>query len=228
MKKYIILCLVCVLAVCRTFAEEKITEAHPDTSGWESLFLPDLSNADYPSGIWSVSNGMLTASKDKNIWTRRDYDNFILDLEFKTGTNANSGVIVYCNNTKKWIPGAIEIQILDDFGSKWVDVEENWRCGAIFGHLAPTKRMVKNPGEWNRYTITCVDTKIDVVLNGKHIVSMDMTKWTSVKKNPDGSPIPRWLSKPVAGLPTKGKIGLQGKHGGAPIWFRNIKIKELD
>lgn len=28
-------------------------------------------------------------------------------------------------------------------------------------------------------------------------------------------------------LPPKGKIGFQGKHAGAPIWFRNIKIKEL-
>jgi hypothetical protein len=28
-------------------------------------------------------------------------------------------------------------------------------------------------------------------------------------------------------LPTRGFIGLQGKHAGAPIYFRNIKIKEL-
>jgi hypothetical protein len=25
-----------------------------------------------------------------------------------------------------------------------------------------------------------------------------------------------------------GHIGLQGKHGGAPIYFRNMKIKPLD
>ena len=45
--------------------------------------------------------------------------------------------------------------------------------------------------------------------------------------NPDGSPIPGWLSIPVAKLPTKGHIGFQGKHAGAPIAFRNLKIKEL-
>jgi len=87
--------------------------------------------------------------------------------------------------------------------------------------------MVKKPGQWNHFTITCVDQKIDVLLNGENIISMDMGKWTSNKKNPDGSPIPPWLSKPMAKLPTKGKIGFQGKHGGVPIWFRNIKIKEL-
>ena len=55
-------------------------------------------------------------------------------------------------------------------------------------------------------------TEIDVVLNGKHVTSMDMSKWTSAKKNPDGSNIPGWLNKPKAELTTKGKIGLQGKH----------------
>jgi hypothetical protein len=73
-----------------------------------------------------------------------------------------------------------------------------------------------------------VGKQIDVVLNGLHVTSMDMSLWESAKKNPDGSDIPAWLSKPYAGLPTNGKIGLQGKHAGAPIWFRNVKIKELD
>jgi hypothetical protein len=56
---------------------------------------------------------------------------------------------------------------------------------------------------------------------------MDMKDYTSNKVNPDGSRVPGWLKKPKAILATRGKIGLQGKHGGAPIWFRNIKIKEL-
>ena len=66
----------------------------------------------------------MTASKDQNIWTRREYENLVLDLEFKTGPNANSGVIVYCSDTKNWVPGAVEIQILDDFGPKWAKVDE--------------------------------------------------------------------------------------------------------
>ncbi len=65
------------------------------------------------------------------------------------------------------------------------------------------------------------------IFKGEHIIAMDMSKWTSAKKNPDGSSIPGWLSKPKAELPTQGKIGLQGKHAGAPIWFRNIKVKVL-
>jgi hypothetical protein len=75
--------------------------------------------------------------------------------------------------------------------------------------------------------ITCKGKIITVVINNEKVSVMDMSLWTSAKKNPDGSDIPRWLSKPVAGLPLKGRIGLQGKHAGAPIYFRNLRISEL-
>jgi len=229
MKSFALPALVCfVLTVPAVAADLEVPpKSHPDTGDFKPLFAADLSDADKPKGVWTVADGVLTASKDQAIWTKRDYDNFILDLEFKTAPGTNSGVVVYCSDTKRWIPNSVEIQIADDFAKKWANAPDTWHCGAVFGHLAPTKSVVKKPGQWNRFTITCVDSKIDVLQNGEHIISMDMSKWTSAKKNPDGSDIPGWLSKPKAELPTKGKIGLQGKHAGAPIWFRNIKIKEL-
>ncbi len=202
-------------------------KSHPDSSSWQALFAPDLSNAVKPKGVWTTTDGVLTASEDQAIWTNRDYDNFVLDLEFRTAVGSNSGVIVYCSNADRWIPNSVEVQIADDHAAKWADAPKSWHCGAIFGHVGPTESAVKKPGQWNRFTITCRDKNIDVVLNGKHVTSIDMSKYTSAKTNPDGSKIPPWLSNPLATLPTKGKIGLQGKHAGAPIWFRNIKIKEL-
>jgi hypothetical protein len=200
---------------------------HPDSSGWADLFANDLSDALVPEGIWSFENGILTATEDQAIWTTRDYDNFILDLEFQTAPGTNSGVIVYCSDVDDWIPNSVEIQIADDSAEQWSSAPPTWHCGAIFGHLAPTKSMVKEPGEWNRYTITCVDKKIHVLLNGEQVTELDMSLWTSAEANPDGSEIPAWLSKPLAELQTSGRIGFQGKHAGAPIYFRNIKITEL-
>ena len=55
-----------------------------------------------------------------------------------------------------------------------------------------------------------------------------MSKWTDLKKNPDGSAIPSWYIKPMAALSTKGKVGLQGAHGGVHTCFRNLKIRQLD
>lgn len=195
---------------------------------FKPLFTDDLSNADYPAGVWSVENGVITASEDQCIWTQRDYDNFILELEFKTAEGTNSGVIVYCSDTENWIPNSVEIQIADDFAKQWAEADKTWQCAAIFGHLAAKESRVKKPGEWNTMKVACKDKIIHVILNGSLVTEMDMSLWTSGTKNPDGSDIPEWLSTPFAELATKGKIGFQGKHAGAPIWFRNIKIKELD
>lgn len=202
---------------------------HPDikAEGWQDLFQQDLSNADYPSGIWRMENGILTATEDQALWTTRIYDNFILDLEFKTAEGTNSGVIVYCSNKENWIPNSVEIQIADDYAEQWANSPKDWQCAAIFGHLpAKEQKVVKKPGEWNRFTITCRDQRIQVVLNDQLVTDMDMGLWTSGTTNPDGSPIPSWLNRPFSELDTKGYIGFQGKHAGAPIWFRNIRIKE--
>ncbi|MHC4463190.1 MAG: 3-keto-disaccharide hydrolase [Planctomycetota bacterium] len=229
MKKVVVLMAVSCVILMQS-CNEKVSippKAHPDVSQWQDLFTADLSNSTFPEGAWTFENGVLTASEDQVIWTKKDYDNFILDLEFKTEDGTNSGVIVYCTDMKNWIPNSVEIQIADDFSEKWAKSPNTWHCGAIFGHLAPTKSMVKKPGQWNRFTITCKDKMVYVMLNGRMVAEMNMDLWTSATKNPDGSDIPSWLSTPFTELPTHGHIGLQGKHAGAPIFFRNIKIKKL-
>lgn len=219
--------LFCAVAVPLRAADEIPPKTHPDTADWEDLLAADLSNCAFPAGVWSFAEGVLTATEDKNLFTKKQYEDFILDLEFKTADGTNSGVVVHCSNMQKWIPNSIEIQIADDFNEKWAKADKTWQCAAIFGHLAPLKSAVKKPGEWNRYTITCQGSMVYVMLNGELVTTMDMTLWTSAKENPDGSKIPGWLNIPVSKLPLKGHIGFQGKHAGAPIYFRNVKIKEL-
>jgi hypothetical protein len=202
-------------------------KSHPDTTDWQPLLKKDLSNARGAKKVWTFDNGVLTASQDKMLWSEKVYADYILDLEFKMGEAANSGVIIDCANTKRWIPNSIEVQILDDAAEKWSGAPANRKCGGIFGHKAPSKSAVKPAGQWNRYTITVHGPMVYVMLNGQQVTTMDRRRYTSAKKNPDGSDIPPWLSKPVADLPHKGHIGLQGKHGGAPIYFRNLRIKTL-
>lgn len=214
----------------KTDSEALNYATHPNTAGaeWQPIFNPELSNATYPKGIWSMDkNGELSATEDQCIFTQKMYKNFVLDLEFKTAEGTNSGVIVHCSNIDNWIPNSVEIQIADDYSAEWSKADPTWQCAAIFGHLAAEKKAVKHPGEWNHYTITCVDRQIWVVLNGVLVNHMDMSRWLSGSQNPDGSAIPPWLSRPFATLPLEGHIGFQGKHAGAPIWFRNMKIREL-
>ena len=225
-----LVCLAAAFLLSTALLAQTPPAKHPDTTeaGWKPLFNEDLSDADYPEGVWRWENGELTASEDQSIWTKEDYDNFIVDLEFKTAEGTNSGVVVYATDTKNWIPHSVEVQITDDYAEEWATSPPTWQCGAIFGHLAPTKSAVKKPGEWNRFTVTCQDKMIYVMLNDQLVTEMDMSRWTSAKTNPDGSEIPAWLSTPFSELPTHGKIGLQGQHADASVWFRQVKVKVLD
>ena len=202
---------------------------NPNTKGkgWTNLFNAGLSNAIFPDSVWTVSDGVLTASRDQSIWSKNQYDNFILDLEFKNADGTNSGVIVHATDINEWIPHSVEIQIADDYSEEWSKAPPSWQCAAIFCHQPATKHIVKKAGEWNHYTITCIKRKIWIALNGELVNSCDMSLYTSAKDNIDGTKAPEWLSNPMATLPLHGRIGLQGKHAGAPIYFRNIKVKEL-
>jgi hypothetical protein len=208
------------LATCIAFGLQLIAAAQ------QPLFKSDLSDAAFPPGIWKEQNGVLTASEDRVLWTTKSYQNFVLDLDFKTAPGTNSGIIIYCSDTAKWVSNSIEIQIADDYSPKWANSPRNWQCGAIFGRKdAFRQKVVHRPGQWNHFTITCAGKMLTVMLNGELVNTMDMDQWTSGKQNPDGSATPEWLEKPLNSMPTTGLIGLQGKHADAPIWFRNVTIR---
>ncbi|MDR0844601.1 MAG: DUF1080 domain-containing protein [Tannerella sp.] len=220
MNKKIIFSVFAILFATTVFAGGK--------GGWKPLFGADFLDATYNKEVWTVTDGVLTASQDQCIWSTKEYENFVLELEFKNEHETNSGVVVYCTDKDNWVPNAVEIQIADDYCEKWSTSPLDWQCGAIFTHLAASKqKVVRKPGEWNSMKITCKGKIITIVLNGKKVTRMDMSKWTSGTVNPDGSKILDFEPQVFADMPTKGYIGFQGKHGNATIWFRNVRIKEL-
>ena len=215
-------------AVCSARPVVIPESVHPDSRNWRSLFNLDLGNAVFTKGVWFINGkGALTANKDEAIWTDRDYENFVLDLEYTCDPAANSGVLIYGSDLANWIPNTVEIQILDDNHPHWSKEAPFTKNGGLYGHLPPKVNNVKPAGEWNRMTVTAQGQRIKVAVNGEVTVDTDLAQWTSAKKNPDGTDIPPWLSRPWAELPTKGRIGFQGKHGNAAIYFRFVRIKEL-
>jgi hypothetical protein len=102
------------------------------------------------------------------------------------------------------VSSGFEIQILDTHGKKVVGEHD---CGGVIGTAAPSKNMAKPAGEWNRYTITCQGTQLKVVFNGEQIIDLQLDK--SAVKN----------------RPLEGYIGFQDE--GKPVWYRNVRIKEL-
>ena len=197
---------------------------------WAPLFKDDLSNAQFKEGVWTKNaDGVLSASQDDCIWAPGEFENFELSLEFMTEYHTNSGVLVYCSDIPNWIPNALEVQILDDSDRiKNGGEPDNTCCAAIYGHVAPSKLLVKDPGEWNTMFVRCAGPIVEVTLNGEKVTEMDTRLWTSKEKNPDGSNVPGHLGGPKSEAPTKGAIGFQGKHGAASIHFRNIKIRDAE
>lgn len=193
-------------------------------TGWRRLLAKDLSNCEYELCTWAMEEGLL-ARKDhkgggRDIWVKDKYGDFILDLEFKLAEKTNSGVFIRNIDHSSWKHMGLEVQVLDSN----VKETEKHICGSIYDCLAPDKNMVHQPGQWNRMTIRAQGKRINVVLNGEQVIDMDLSRWTEVGKNPDGTK----NKFPIAfnDMQQEGYIGFQD-HG-HPVWYRNIKIKSLD
>jgi len=198
-------------------------KGHPTTkvsNGWQNLLVEDLSNCLYSPGSWLLEDDVLTRKGGGDIWTKKKFGDFILDLEFKVAKGSNSGVMLRTANIEgEWWQSGIEVQIHDT-----TDGTRHGVCGAIYDCLSPTKNMLKETGQWNHCTIACKANKIYVVLNGEQIIDMDLNLWTEANKNLDGTP--NKFNTAYKDMPRVGHIGFQD-HGD-PVWFRNIKIKPLD
>lgn len=196
--------------------------SHPDTRGWKDLLAADLSNADFTPEGWALEQGVLTPHARTTLWTKKSYGNFVLDLEFKVAPNANSGVFLRAGDTRNAL-SAFEIQVHET-----TDRSKYGMVGALYDAKPPSKEMAKPAGEWNRFTITCQDNRIYLVFNGEQVLDVNLDEWTEPNKNPDGTR--NKFSTALKDYPRSGPIGFQGIHGkeGASVWFRNVKIKELN
>lgn len=228
MKNFLLSVLLTLPFLPVSAGEAQPLRQHPDSKGWANLFAQDFSDAIVPASEWIWQDGVLSPKdKDEVIWTKQEHENFVIDLEFKLEPGANSGVLVYNTELPNWVPNTVEVQLLDDASPKWAAIAPTWKCGGIFAHSVPRKSAVKRAGEWNRMTIQCRGPHISVLLNGELVTDMNMQDWKSGKKNPDGSDIVEFEPRPLAEMATKGRVGLQGAHGGIPSHFRNLKIKPL-
>ena len=196
-------------------------KSHPDTTGWQNLFAADFSNAQQAPGDWVFENGVLVAKNHNTIWTKKSYTNFVLDLEFKVAKESNSGVFLRSGNIKD-VLAALEIQVHENN-----DGAHYGMVGAIYNAQPPAKNMAKPVGEWNRFTITCKDSRVSLIFNGEEVFNVDLNDWKEAKKNPDGTP--NKFPKALKDFSRNGPLGLQGLHGKAqaPVWYRNIKIQEI-
>lgn len=172
-----------------------------DLEGWHVVVRQ------HPSvDAWSVSDGVLVCNGEGRGWIRpkREYENFVLRLEYKISPGGNSGVFIRTTEEGRPAYQGMEIQILDDQGKE----PTKKSTGAIYDAVAPKRNMSKPAGEWNQMEIGCLGRQVRVWMNGEQIVDVDLDEYPELR-----SRLPR------------GYIGLQ--NHGVPVEFRNVRIKEL-
>jgi hypothetical protein len=165
---------------------------------------------------YTVENGLLVCIKEKggNLYTAKEYSDFVFRFDFKLEPNANNGVGIRTPMGCDAAYCGMEIQILDDSGSAYTKLQPYQYHGSIYG-VVPCKRGYQKPvGEWNSEEILCQGRHVKITLNGEVIVDADLSK-VEPQDHRDHPGLKR----------DKGYIGFLG-HG-ARIEFRNIRVKEL-
>lgn len=175
------------------------------------------------------------------IFGAKKFDNFELYLEWKLPKGGNSGIFYHVEEGYEGPPVVSpEYQLIDDenyaqihdltayntslgYDQKPHELKPLQRTASDYAmHPADSTKKVLNPvGEWNSSKIIFTPEKVEHWLNGKQILSF--VPWSDdwyEKKNSD-----KWKNSPDYGKFKTGYIGLQDHS--SPIWFRNIKIKEL-
>ncbi|MEL6810501.1 MAG: DUF1080 domain-containing protein [Bacteroidota bacterium] len=181
---------------------------------------------------WTIEDGTMAFTPGKvggkNIITKDKYTNFILSLEWKISEAGNSGIFWGVHEDKEF-PEAYqtgpEIQVLDD--DKHPDgkvAQGKHKAGALYDMIAPPEGVTKPVGEWNLCNIE-INHKTNlgkVTLNGKELFTFPVhgEEWDAMVAN---SKFKDWKG---FGKFKTGHIGLQDHSD--KVWYRNIKIKELE
>jgi hypothetical protein len=196
-----------------------------DLTGW--VYGKRGNGAENKTGKgYQVENGVLFTTKEDggNLYTEKEYADFVLRFDVKLTENANNGIGIRAPLAGDAAYVGMEIQVLDDGGSQYTKLKPAQYHGSIYQMFAPKRGHQKPVGEWNSEEITVKGRQITVKLNGVTITegNLDDVKDEELLRTH------RDMSKPEGSrgiANTKGHIGFLG-HG-AKVEFRNIRIREL-
>lgn len=153
-----------------------------------------------------------------NLYSKNEYDNFILRFEFLLTPEANSGLGL----RHKLITDAsgydgMELQILDNSAAMYENLKPYQYHGSLYGWVPAKKGYLKPAGEWNYQEVIADGSKIKIILNGTTILDTDIEE---VLKDVAQDKKPKTL------LYKKGHIAFLGHN--TVVKFKNIRVKELN
>lgn len=163
-------------------------------------------------------------AKGDILYPGKKFKNFELSIDWKASKAANSGIFYYVRETvgKPIYYAAPEIQVLDNKDASDNKIDSHL-AGSLYDMIPADPQTVNPAGEWNTCVIKVKDGKVQVSMNGTAVVSYShwTPEWDELVQNSKFKKFAGFTE----GISKEGYIGLQD-HG-YPVWFRNIKIREL-
>lgn len=203
--------IVCV-SVCSAAGESNFITLFDGTSldGWIEI---GRSGSGY-----QVKNGKIVCPSDEggNLFTEREFKDFIFRFEFKLQQGSNNGLAVRSPLQDKDIAyDGMELQIIDNRASRYKDIKPWQRHGSLYHVFAAKTGYLLSTGQWNQQEVFMKGSRLKITLNTAVILDVDLDKirnTTILKRHP--------------GLKRKsGHIGFLGHK--EPVEFRNIRLRPL-
>ena len=153
-----------------------------------------------------------------NLFTEKEYSDFIYRFEFQLTPGANNGIGIRAPLEGDAAYVGMEIQVLDNEADKYKGLQPYQYHGSVYGVIPAKRGFLKPTGEWNQEEIMVKGTQIKVTLNGTVITEGD---YAAASKNGtiDHKEHPGLLR-------TTGHIAFLG-HGEV-VRFKNMRVKVLE
>jgi hypothetical protein len=212
--------------VTRLTSAEAAAGWTPLFDGGSTLAWRGYQQRRFPAQGWVIEDGCLkvvAGGGGGDIITLDKYQNFELALEFRVSRGANSGIMFRVGEAypAPWHTGP-EFQILDDAGTG-IEPTSAHSVGALYALYEPAAGKESRPaGRFNDARIRLRDGRLEHWLNGVKVVDCDLAS-DDFRRRVAAS---KFKAYEAFGTVLDGHIALQD-HGN-DVWFRNIRIRDLD
>jgi|ERR1043166_791179 hypothetical protein len=204
-------------------------------AGWKLLFdgktltgWRPFKKSEPPKKGWEVeadgSLHCLAKGNGGDIITDAVYNNFDLQWEWKVPAKGNSGLKYLVSEERSQALGH-EYQLIDDAGHADALRGAKWQTASFYDVLPPAEsKKLKPVGEWNQSRVLIRGNHVEHWLNGAKVLEYELGS-EEVLAGVASSKFKN-VTNPKFGTKFPGHILLQ--YHGDEVWFRNIKIKQLD